>query len=461
MASAGVPACRPAPRYNRYRSGPQYSCSSAPNRRPSATVAAALHEGGFDVAGLRLERAEGGRSQLYSANAADGQRAFVKVFGRDSRDADLLYRGYRALVLRGPNDGWPSPSLKLDVEHEALLLLLAGQGGVACPAVEALTSLDSGSMVLALGYVDGRHLDELASEELDDRLLDATWEQVVKLHKRRIAHRALRAANVLVGSAGPVVIDLGFGDESATERMFAIDRAELLTSLAAVVGPERSVASAARMLGSHELATAMPYLQPLALSAATRKQVSKSGLAEVRALVASTSGEEPAPLERLVRVRPRTLVMIAALTGAFYVLLPQLANVGDSLQALGHANWAWLVVCVLMSLPPTWRGDRDNGSVVSISLRTQPRTAVRLVVRESGLSGQRRRHGTNVRFESGRVDAGPDRCGPELHAVATSTSCCSSVLRLGGASGGPGFVIGRHQGAGRDSDRACDRRSVL
>ena len=53
----------------------------------------------------------------------------MKVYGRDSREADLLYRSYRALLLRGPNDEWPSLSLKHDVEHEAFLLLLAGRAG--------------------------------------------------------------------------------------------------------------------------------------------------------------------------------------------------------------------------------------------------------------------------------------------------------------------------------------------
>ena len=42
--------------------------------------------------------------------------------------------------------------------------------------------------------------------------------------------------------------------------------------------------------------------------------------------------------------------MIAALSAAFYVLLPQLADVGDSVDALGSANWWWLAVCVVMSI---------------------------------------------------------------------------------------------------------------
>jgi glycosyltransferase 2 family protein len=349
--SAGVPAILLAASAGAALGAALLAGFGAPNRRPApATVAAALTESGIDVSGLTLQRAVGGRSQLYVADRSDGGKTFVKVFGRDSRDADLLYRGYRALLLRGPNDSWPSPSLKLDVEHEAFLLLLARQGGVRCPRVETLASLADGSIVLALEYVDGRRLDEIPPDEIDDRLLDATWSEVEALHGQRMAHRALRGANVLVGPEGPVVIDLGFGDESATARMQAIDRAELLASLAVLVGADRAVASAARVVGADALAATVPYLQPLALSAATRKQVSKTLLHDLRAAVATSSGAEPAPLERLIRVRPRTVFMIAALVGAFYVLLPQLANVGDSFRALRHASWAWLVVCVLMSL---------------------------------------------------------------------------------------------------------------
>ena len=98
----------------------------------------------------------------------------------------------------------------------------------------------------------------------------------------------------------------------------------------------------------------MPYLQPLALSAATRKRASKS-LAQgaSRRRSPRRPGSEPVPLERLVRVRPRTVLMIATLTGAFYVLLPQLANVDDSVEALGSANWGWLAGAVVMSGSPT------------------------------------------------------------------------------------------------------------
>ncbi|HET6663372.1 MAG TPA: flippase-like domain-containing protein, partial [Acidimicrobiales bacterium] len=323
----------------------------APNRRPSvAQIADALRRSGLEVVSLQLERAEGGRAQLYLADSAMGRHTFLKVYGRDSRDADVLYRGYRVLLLRGPNDDWPSLMLKPDVEHQAFLLMLARQGGVNCPGVELLTSLPDGSMILGLEHVDGERLDSLPMDEVDDDLLDAVWREVRAMHHARLAHRSLRAANVLVASGRPVIIDLSFGHESATSRAQAIDRAELLTSLAALVGPERATASAARVLDPAALAAAAPYLQPLALSAATRRQASKSLLGDLRTGVGALTGVESPPLEQLVRVRPRTLVTIAALTGAFYFLLPQLANVGDSFRALRSANWAWLAVSVVMSV---------------------------------------------------------------------------------------------------------------
>ena len=49
------------------------------------------------------------------------------------------------------------------------------------------------------------------------------------------------------------------------------------------------------------------------------------------------------------RVRPRTVVMIAVAAGAFYFLLPQLANAGDSWQAFQSASWGWVAFVIAMS----------------------------------------------------------------------------------------------------------------
>jgi undecaprenyl-diphosphatase len=204
-------------------------------------------------------------------------------------------------------------------------------------------------MALTMESLDGVRLSEMPPENVDDALLDAIWREADLLHRNRLAHRALHPSNILVVDGAPVVVDFAAARGSATPRMEAMDRAELVTSLATIVGSQRAVASASRVIAPEALATTTAYLQPLALAGSTRKQASKSLLQELRTSIADTTGTEPAPLERLVRVRPRTLVMIAALTGAFYVLLPQLANVDDSFTALRSANFAWLALALVFS----------------------------------------------------------------------------------------------------------------
>jgi undecaprenyl-diphosphatase len=99
------------------------------------------------------------------------------------------------------------------------------------------------------------------------------------------------------------------------------------------------------------VARSVPLLQPLALSAATRKAVAGQDglLTRTRTAAVAASGQEPQELVRVQRVRPRTLLTIAALAGAFYYLLPQLADVGSSWHALQSANWIWLPVVIASS----------------------------------------------------------------------------------------------------------------
>jgi undecaprenyl-diphosphatase len=204
-------------------------------------------------------------------------------------------------------------------------------------------------MVLALEHVDGPTIDQLDADDVDDELLDAVWHQVATLHAARLSHGALHASNILVSPLGPVLVDFGTAQESASPRLQALDRAELLASLTRIAGPDATVASARRVIGPDDLATALGFLQPLGLSVSTRKGMSKSQLKALRDEAAAAAGVEPPPLERLVRVKPKTLLMVAALAGAFYVMLPQLANVDDSFEAIGSANWWWLLAAALLS----------------------------------------------------------------------------------------------------------------
>jgi undecaprenyl-diphosphatase len=323
-----------------------------PDRRIGpAGIAAALRDAGLPVESVRPAELEAKGSRPFAAATADGRRLFVKALGSDQRDADLLYRAYRAVRLRNVGDTRPAASLFHAVEHQALVGLMAERAGVSAPGVDRIVRAGD-TALLVMPWVDGCSLDRLPAGQIGDDLVARLWAEVGKLHRAGIAHRSLRAANVMADPAKPpTIVDFSFSELDATQRQMDLDVAELLASLAALVGEDRAASAAARVLGGEQLGRAVPLLQPLALSAATRRAVAGHDglLARTRGTAAAASGQEPPELARVQRVRPRTLLAIAALAGVFYYLLPELAQVGSSWHALQAAHWIWLPVVIAFS----------------------------------------------------------------------------------------------------------------
>jgi uncharacterized membrane protein YbhN (UPF0104 family) len=324
-----------------------------PDRRMGpAEIADALRRAGLPADSVSTAGVEAKGSRPFTAVAADGRRLFVKALGSDQRDADLLYRFYRAVRLRNVGDTRPAASLFQAVEHQALVEVMAERAGVRVPRVDRVVRAGDEAGLLVMDWVDGCSLDQLPPEQLTDDLLRQLWAEVDKLHRAGIAHRSLRPANVMVDRAGRVhLVDFSFSELSATQRQQDLDAAELLASLATQVGEDRAVSTAAEVLGAQTVAASVPLLQPLALSAATRRVVaSESGLlGRTRAAAAEAGGTSAEELARVQRVRPRTLLTVAALAGAFYLVLPQVAQVQSSWRALQSAHWVWVPLIIVFS----------------------------------------------------------------------------------------------------------------
>ncbi len=315
-------------------------------------IAAALRSAGLQVTSVDPAGVEAKGSRPFVAVTGDGRRLFIKALGADQRDADLLYRAYRYARLRNVGDTWPAASVIRGVEHQALITVMAERAGVRVPRVDRVVKAGGGTALLAMDRVDGSSLGQLPAQQISDGLLRRLWAEVDRLHRAGIAHRSLRAANVLVdGDMLPWLTDFSFSELAATERQRDLDLAELLASLAVLAGPDRAVSTAAAVIGPQALAAAVPLLQPLALSAATRHAIARHDglLKETRSAAAAASGLSGQPLAPLQRVRPRTLLAIAAAAGAFYFILPQLAQVSSSWHALQSAQWAWLPVIIAAS----------------------------------------------------------------------------------------------------------------
>jgi len=324
-----------------------------PDRRIGADgIAEALRAAGLPAESVWPADVVSKGSRPFAAAGADGQRWFIKALGSDQRDADLLYRAYRAVRLRNVGDTRPALSLFQAVEQQALAGVMAERAGVTVPGVDRLIRVGD-TALLVMEWVDGTPLERLPAGQISDDLLIRLWTDAGRLHKAGIAHRSLRAANVLVGQGGqPTIVDFSFSELSATRRQMDLDVAELLASLAVLTGEDRAVSTGVKALGAEAVAAAVPLLQPLALSAGTRRAVKRQDglLTRTRSAAAAASGVENPVMVRVQRVRPRTLFTIAALVGVYYILLPQLAKVGNPLPALETAQWAWVLVAIAFSV---------------------------------------------------------------------------------------------------------------
>jgi len=318
----------------------------APNRDE---IHDALAEVGIDTVELEHFDVDARGSAPWIGTLASGERVFVKALGRDERSADLMFRVYRWIRLRKTADHRPFVSLRRAVEHEALVSLQAAALGIRTPRILGVVDAGVDGMVLAYEAIDGRSADQL--DEIDDEALESIWAMVSLLHSKRIAHRDLRLANIAIDDAGePWLIDFGFSELAAADQQLGTDVAELLASTAALVGVERAVRAAHVTSGVDELSRALPWLQPLALSSATRQAIGSDGIEATRTMLierCQIPAEEPAKLQR---IDGKTLFMIATVALSSWFLVPQLADIDNIWAQVRTASLAWAAVAVGFSI---------------------------------------------------------------------------------------------------------------
>jgi uncharacterized protein (TIRG00374 family) len=347
-----------------------------PHRPTPVQVVAALQECGVEVAVLAELTPDPGGPAVYRATTLDGTALTVRVYADDDRDRDRLARLTRWLLVRGPPEDRAGVTVESAAEHEMLAMVSAARTGARLPEpiVAYPVSSGPGSPGALVAYVDvgGRRLDLVPPDQVSDATLASLWQSVGSLRRHRLAHRQLSSQRIIVDDSGQAwLTGMVISELGATDRQLDGDVAELLASLAVQVGAGRAVKSGVAGLGSSAVAGAAVYLQPLALSFSTwarvrdydraRAVTRSSGwvrrglrpggrstlLGDLRTEVEHATGEPPAKLEPLARF---TWKRALALLGAFvviYLVLPQLANAGAAIKALGHANWWW----VLAALP--------------------------------------------------------------------------------------------------------------
>ncbi len=394
--------------------GTVYAVGS-PNVRPTGqTLLAGLRRVGFSpVTAQRFDdmpgTADSERGRRYLVTLADGTPLDITVVDREQQAHGFFYRVWRRLQLRGVTERRSLQSLRQALEQEALLAYAAISAGAHAPKLIATSELGPDAVMLVYEHINGRSFDALEDEEVTEAVMDGAWQQVKALQSRRIAHRRLVGESLLVDAAGTLyVTDLRSGEIAAGDVVLRMDIAQLMTTFALRVGPERSVASAVRVLGPDAVADSLPLLQPIALSRSTRatlRQLAKERaerereavieatqirktvdpqelssdhkvakaqlkaekeaekraiedaldaareedlLSQIRQQVLQIRPQAPVQPVRLERFKARTLISFIAGAIAAYFLLSQFARLRWS-ELIGEADWAWVTAALLLS----------------------------------------------------------------------------------------------------------------
>jgi uncharacterized membrane protein YbhN (UPF0104 family) len=144
------------------------------------------------------------------------------------------------------------------------------------------------------------------------------------------------------------IVDFGFAQASAPDRVLLRDIAELVASQSTKVAPERAVAAAIAGVGRDAVAESLAYLSPAGLASATRAalQALPGRLDELRGVAAEAVGTAmPRPV-RFARIDRRMLLGIIGV-GVLLYAVPALAAADQVGRALANADWSLLAPTVL------------------------------------------------------------------------------------------------------------------
>lgn len=361
----------------------------SPGGTPSvAQVASSLRDLGVPTEGLRLDPVQTWGHTSFLSDADD--RLAVEVVGRDSTDARLFAKLWRFVWYK---DAGPTVSLRRghQVEHEALILLLATRSGARVPELIAVGVAGArDDALLVVRHPAGPTLEDIDADRVTDSVLDDAWANLGELHRADIAHGDVTGRRLVVDRDGRTgLIRLDRAETSAPGGHLALDDVQLLIATADRVGVDQALAAAQRALGDDELAARLPYLEPAALSGRSRSRIDdlKKLAGELREAGSTlTSVEVPKPAA-LRRFSLGGIFLGAAFALGVYLLVAQLAGVAAMGDVFRGADWTWVGITAVIAQLPQFSQAIAMLGAVSATLPLRPVTMIQFANAFTGLVG--------------------------------------------------------------------------
>ena len=315
-------------------------------------IRSGLADLGVQVEDLDFAAEQPEASIVLKATSSDGDPLFVSGLGRDSWSSRRWTRWWKAAWYQDQGSQYGSDR-RQQIEHEALTMLMADQGGAPVPPLVTIGMTGRDDALLVAGLLD-HTLSDVSADDVDDDVLDAMWSALDALHDADISHGSLDSVHVWFDAAGVPAL-MGFSDSAInpSDEQLHADVAAMLVLTTLTVGEERAIAAARRARSDDELTAMLPVLQPEALNAKLRHRVKKAKLKvkDLRKQTAQAIGTDvPEPLQ-LTRVTWKSVVMMVFVGFAVYTIIGGLAEVGfDTIvDTLSDARWSLVILGLVLA----------------------------------------------------------------------------------------------------------------
>ncbi|MDL2341944.1 MAG: flippase-like domain-containing protein [Patescibacteria group bacterium] len=339
-----------------------------------------LRRRGYDIKSLRYANVDARGSRPVFIIMNDGQQYFAKIFGKHEHAADWLFKIYRFFRYKNLQAEEPYVNSRRNIELEAFATLWAKQAGVR--AAKVIDTIRIGKLWILIQAQVPNSVPFNEYKALKESVLNDAWQQVKLLHDSNMAHRDLRAANLLVDNKQQVwLIDFGFAEVSPNKQRLSMDIAELLMSMSLLAGVKATVKAARSAFDDDHLQRALPYLQKAVFSGETTKQLKqqKTLLAELKTEMKHQLGiTEAVDTADILRLNKRKAFNLALIAVFIYAVLPQFNNFRGTLEAFSDVNLLWLPFIIGASMLTYLLTGLIYVILVDVPLKLLPTTLVQL-----------------------------------------------------------------------------------
>jgi len=306
---------------------------------------------GYKVKNIKTLQQDSNSSFTYIVNVKDGKELFIKVSSFEQQNQDWLRKLYNYLIYKNVKGQFPFITNKQKVEHEAYMLLLSKRAGINTPKFLFSGELLDHSWIFAEKKLEGISLNNFEVNKIDDDLLISIWKELKLLHKARIAHKDLRLANIFISNnLEPYIIDFGLAEASAHRDDFSQDIIELMIGLSSLIGVDKAVKSAYKVLGKKDLKYVLPFIQPLAVTTKTRKLLKENPdlLRDIKLHIETITGHKDYKLRPLTRINISMIFTIMVSLFAIHILLPQIGSIENTIKILHTAKYQWILLALFL-----------------------------------------------------------------------------------------------------------------